>query len=444
MKAESKEPQVLKTKTKVKPKHNKTLKEREADEERAEKTKYKNKEEATYLLGEFEKTAEISTFYGFMPIKTPEITKEDLAQALAFRENSTHTKEDPALGEEKFFPQLEDRISLLRTYLAHNMIALPHPVMLYYKKPIPEKIGKKSSHEHFGLDILGTTSSVAEALIIRAALSVLEEEGFTDMYIDINSIGDRESISRFERELASFYRKNINAIAAPLRELFKKDVFEIARCCDEKFEPLKESSPKSMSFLSEPSRQHFKEVLEYLEVLNIPYKINNSLVGNKHYCSQTIFEVHQNEANKKKGGATLLAVGTRHNHLAKKIGFKKDMPVISVSVCYPKLRQDDESFTVRKLQTPKFYFIQLGFKAKLKSLEVIEMLRKAHIPLYHSITKDKFVGQLAAAENLRLPYVIIMGQKEALDNTVVIRNMFSREQETVTLAELVHYLRKLK
>ncbi len=443
MKAEHKGKQRDKASVKVKSKHSKTLKEKEADEERAEKTKYKNKEEATYLLGEFEKTAEISTFYGFMPIKTPEITTEDFSTAVLFKESVGYAKKDSAVTD-TFSPQLEERIALLRTYLAHNMPALPHPVMLYYKKHTANKQGKKNTHEHFGLDIIGTPSSVAEALMIRATLSVLEEEGFTDIYIDINSIGDRESIARFERELASYYRKNINSIPAPFRELFKKDVFEIMRCADEGLQQLKESAPQSMNFLSETSRQHFTEVLEYLEVLNIPYKINNSLVGNKHYCSQTLFEIHQNGNSVGKDQSSLLAIGSRHNHLAKKIGFKKDAPLISVSVRYPKQKDTAESVRIHKLQTPRFYFIQLGFRAKLKSLEIIEMLRKAHIPLYHSITKDKLVGQLAAAENLRLPYVIIMGQKEALDNTVVIRNMFSREQETVTLAELVHYLKKLK
>ena len=91
----------------------------------------------------------------------------------------------------------------------------------------------------------------------------------------------------------------------------------------------------------------------------------------------------------------------------------------------------------------KFYFIQLGHDAKLKSLQILETLRQAKIPVYQSLSKDKLLGQIASAEKMQIKYVLIMGQKEALENTVVVRNMDTRSQDTVPLNELVAYLKKL-
>ena len=98
----------------------------------------------------------------------------------------------------------------------------------------------------------------------------------------------------------------------------------------------------------------------------------------------------------------------------------------------------------RIIKKPKIYFIQLGADAKLKSLNVIEILRKAHIPIAQALSKDSLGSQLAIAERLAIPYAIIFGVKEALENAVIVRDMSNRSQETVKLNKLLEYLKGLK
>jgi histidyl-tRNA synthetase len=98
----------------------------------------------------------------------------------------------------------------------------------------------------------------------------------------------------------------------------------------------------------------------------------------------------------------------------------------------------------RIMKKPKVYFIQVGFEAKLKSLNVIEILRKAHVPIAQSLSKDSLGAQLAVAEKTGVPYVIIFGQMEAVKNNVIVRNMETRSQETVPLSELSQYIKGLK
>ena len=90
------------------------------------------------------------------------------------------------------------------------------------------------------------------------------------------------------------------------------------------------------------------------------------------------------------------------------------------------------------------YFIQLGTEAKLKSLNIIETLRKAHIPTAQAIAKDSLGAQLATAEKMNIPYALIFGVKEALENSVIVRNMTSRSQETVKIPKLIEHLKELK
>ena len=83
-------------------------------------------------------------------------------------------------------------------------------------------------------------------------------------------------------------------------------------------------------------------------------------------------------------------------------------------------------------------------EAKLKSLEIIEVLRSARIPVAHSLNRDSLSGQLGTAEKLEIPYAIIFGQKEALDGTVIVRNMLTRSQDTVKVAKLADYIKNIK
>ena len=71
-------------------------------------------------------------------------------------------------------------------------------------------------------------------------------------------------------------------------------------------------------------------------------------------------------------------------------------------------------------------------------------MRQANIPVHQALAKDKLSVQLATAEKMNVPYIIMMGQKEAVEETVVVRNMQTRVQETVRVTFLIEHLRSLK
>ena len=98
----------------------------------------------------------------------------------------------------------------------------------------------------------------------------------------------------------------------------------------------------------------------------------------------------------------------------------------------------------RILKKPKIYFVQLGPEAKLKSLNVIEILRKAHVPIAQSLSKYSLGSQLATAEKMGVPYVLIFGLKEALSDSVIVRDMSNRSQDTIKLSKLLDYLKEIK
>ncbi len=406
----------------------------EAEEEASRENALEN---ADYLLDSFDKGAETAAFYGFLPIGPLMVTKEDRSKASCFSEPLPNSSEKIKIKRPLISP--EEKISLFRIYKSYGMADLPHPVMLYFKKPKISGMPSPARHR-LSLAIMGSSAGIAEVLMIKASLAILSDHGIKNTYIEINCAGDQDSVCRFEKEITSYYRKNANSIPPEYKQHFKKDIFSILRCEDGDFEDFKSNAPLSMSSLSSQSIQHFKEVLEYLEMLEIPYKINNCLIGHKNYCPHIIFEIKQESADPKKEDK-LLVVGHRHNHLSKKIGLRRDIPAITADIMLDKAPSKK---TAKRQVKPKFYFVQIGTQAKVKSLNVIESLRKARIHVLHSLTKDKLGSQMSIAENLNVSSLIIMGHKEALEETVVVRDVETRFQETVPISELAKYLKSLK
>ena len=183
-------------------------------------------------------------------------------------------------------------------------------------------------------------------------------------------------------------------------------------------------------------------MLEYLEELGIPYRINKNLVRGLSYYTHTVFEIMEESED---GSSMALAGGGRYDYLAKQLGGKKDVPAVGGSIGVDRIIMAPwyKKLAPRIMKKPKIYFIQIGSDAKLKSLNILETLRKAHVPVLQSLSKDSLSQQLAIAEKLEIPFVIIFGQKESIEKSVIVRDMKTRSQQTVKIDRLADYIKHL-
>ena len=389
-----------------------------------------------------DKIGEVAAYYGFNPMKSPAITKIDLDTAKDILEGDFIDDETDRHG--KLPLHVEEKIALIRTYQEQNMNTLPQPVMLYFKDPNrgSRKTGKY--HRYADLEIIGSSGAIAEATLIQTGRTMLTDMGYTKTAVEINSVGDKDSISRFTRELINYYRKHINDMTPECRQMFKRDAFELLGSRDESCKELNARAPRSMDFLSETSRRHLEDILEYLEALNIPYIINNNLIGNRKYCTETIFAiVNADNEDKTFKDQRILGIGVRYNGLAKRLSAKRDIQGVGLSLLTkeqdPALRKP-----VTKIKRPLASFIQLGTESKLLSLGIVEVLRQVKIPLYLSLAKDRLGAQVSSIEKYHTPYMIVMGKKEAVEKTVIVRQTDTHSQDIVSLEELPKYMKKIE
>lgn len=400
--------------------------------------------------GFFEKAQEVAVYYGFKPIETPILEHEEIFTSGIGEGTDVIDKEMYTLrtkGGDHLALRPEHTAPLTRAYIEHGMQNMPQPVMFYQYGPTfrhdnPQQ-GRYRQFYQFDMDCLGSEKSILDALIIKVGMTILEEAGAENLSVDINSIGDKECRNGYIKELTNYYRKHINALPTIDRERLKTNPLRILDSKDPKTKEININAPDSISFLCASCKKHFKEVLEYLEEMNIPFTINKNLVRGLSYYTRTVFEVIEVGED---GTQRTIAAGGRYDYLAKQIGGKKDVPSVGMSIGVDRIVESSwyKKLAPRILKKPKIYFIQLGTEAKLKSLNIIEILRKAHIPIAQSISKDSLGSQLAIAEKLAIPYTLIFGVKEAIENSVIVRHMSNRSQETIKLNKLLEYLKELK
>ncbi len=419
-------------------------------------------EEYYQFQGMYEKAQEVAVYYGFKPIETPALEKEEVFIRGVGANSDIIEKEMynfRTKGGERVILRPEYTSSIMRSYIEHGMNNLPQPISFYsygklWRHDNPQK-GRLREFRQFNLEILGTDKSIADALIIRTAYTILKEYGFKELIIDINSMGDKNDRATFIRELTNYYKKHLSKLCSTCQNRFSNNPLKLLDCKEENCQKYKELAPAPVNFLGTDSKKHFREVLQYLEEMGIEYRINNTLVRGLDYYTHTVFEIIKVEKELDENGKEItdgkernitITGGGRYNYLSQELGSKKDIPGVGVAIGLDRLLlfKDCKDLHPKIIKKPKIYFLQLGFEAKLKSLTILEILRENKISVYQTLSKESLSTQLSNAAKTEVPYCIIFGQKEALENIVIVRDMQTHSQKIIKIEDLSDYLKKLK
>jgi len=203
-------------------------------------------------------------------------------------------------------------------------------------------------------------------------------------------------------------------------------------CKEEKCASVKALAPQMVDHLCEECKTHFKEVLEYLEEIGLSYRLNPYLVRGLDYYTKTVFEIFLE--GKENQSQSALGGGGRYDSLFKMIG-GKDTPAMGGGMGVDRIvaAMKEAGVTFNQEKKVKVFLAQLGYMGKKKSLKLLEELRKANISVTESFDRDSLKSQMKVADKYGAQFTLILGQKEALEESVLLRDMESGKQEILKL-----------
>jgi len=335
---------------------------------------------------------------------------------------------------------------VIRSYIEHGMRTKASPIKLYYMGPMfrhdrPQK-GRYREFFQFGFEAIGEQDPILDAQIIQTALRIINVIGIGPSKLDLqlNSIGCKECRPNYNKLLVNYLKNRKQSLCMNCKNRLIKNPLRILDCKEEKCIQVVAQAPQSVDHLCLDCKKHFTFLLECLDELKIAYTINSHLVRGLDYYTKTVFEIWAKDDEE---GRIALGGGGRYDYLVEKLGGKKT-PAVGFAAGMDRLVEEMKKRKIKGLKSaePKVFLAQLGDLAKMKSLSIFQGLEKAGITVVESFGRGNLKSQLKKANQLKVDLVLIMGQRESLDETVIVKDMIGGNQEVVILKKAVNEVKK--
>ncbi len=406
-------------------------------------------EEQSYYKKIYEVVSNVADFYGFEKIDTPILEETELflkgvgsATDIAEKEMySLRTK-----GGDRLSLRPEGTAPIVRAYIENGMQDLPQPVKLWYFGPFfryeKPQFERYRQFWQFGFEVIGESSPIVDAEIIQIFYTILKDLKINDSIVNINSIGCNQCRPRYKKLLTSYFRPRESLLCRDCKRRLKENVFRILDCKNEKCQLVRGGAPQTLDYLCDECRLHFKEVLEYLDEIEIPYSLDPYLVRGLDYYDKTVFEIFYHDKDKE-SSQVALGGGGRYDSLIKLSG-GRETPACGMAGGVERIinLMKSQGVNVSEKDKKHIFLAQLGNLAKRKSLKLLNDFRKARIKVFESFGKNSLKAQLSRANRLASRYTLILGEKEAIEDLIIIRDMETGKQETVKLDKVVEKMKK--
>ena len=435
-----------------------------------------------YIFGIVKKHFKV---FGFQPIETPSFENSDTLMGkygdegdrLIFKilnSGDYISKVDDVTYSSKNSKSLTPKISekALRydltvpfaRYVVMHQNEIDFPFKRYQIQPVwradrPQK-GRFREFYQCDADVVGANSLLQEVELIQlydAVFADLKLEGVT---IKLNNrkilagiaevIGAQNNLVNFTVALDKLDKIGVEGVQ---KEMLTKGISEesITKAAP-LFELTGSNSEQLLSLknLLSDSEQGGKgvEELEYiinaideLGLQSAKLKIDVTLARGLNYYTGAIFEVSATE-DVKMGS---IGGGGRYDDLTGVFGLK-DVSGVGISFGLDRIYlvlEELDLFPETLDKSLDVLCINFGEKESMTALKLVGQLRKQGIAAEVYPNYTKMQKQMKYANNRNVPYVILIGEKEMTNNSFVVKNMASGEQNTFSLGNLSEFLKTL-
>lgn len=384
----------------------------------------------------------IAQLYGFQPVETAIVEEEKVY--------IDYYKNQPQALERIMFAQpggklLGVRSALLPSVLRHyvqSKIADDQPMSKWmYMGNVVEVDARQTIHFNyqFGFEILGTFNHLTEAQVISAVWDLTQRLGLgEDVLLEINTSGDAAVQTAYQSVLKDYLKGKEFELCEDCNTHVRGRVLNVLRCSNLDCQLLTAEAPAIVDFLDADARKRFTDILEALDELGLPYQLNQLYIGPEG-SSGTNLVIKYKKGNQ----SVVIGEASHHELLLKNItgklapafGFTGSMAALARAMELSEIEAKPEV-------NSEVFLVPLGELASKRSLRLFRDLIAVNIRVHDHFGTVGVKNQLKQAEESKAPIALIMGQKEAMDDMVILRDVKSGMQEVFSYDKIISEVKK--
>jgi len=304
--------------------------------------------------------------------------------------------------------------------LIQNRILSNHPLQkLWYMGPMfryeRPQAGRQRQFHQLGVEFIGHDSVRSDVEIIALAWDILGKLGIKELNLEINTLGDTNDRSNFQKSFLKWLETNKNSLDLDSQNRITKNPLRILDSKNVQTKKVLEDAPRLFNFLSEKSRNRYLDLKRQLEVLKIPYVENFNLVRGLDYYTHSAFEITSGSL----GSQATVCGGGRYDDLIKQMG-GPSTPAIGFAIGLERLIL----LAGKELEIPRntdIYIINQGSIAETLAMDLSRKLRNYDLLIELDLSGSSFSKQFKKANKLKSKSIIVIGDDEATKREFIIR-----------------------
>ena len=333
----------------------------------------------------------------------------------------------------------EGTSSVARSFIQNSLYANPMPAKMFYNIPCfryeNKQKGRLREFHQFGVEAFGAKGPDIDAEIISLAIDFLEKAGLSDLTLHINSIGCPECRKKYNQVLRDFLRPKLSGLCTTCQGRFERNPLRILDCKSEICNTLCEGAPILLDYICDDCREHFEGLKKALDIMNIKYEVDSSIVRGLDYYTKTVFEIIS--------GDFTVCGGGRYDGLIEEFGGDAT-PGIGFGLGIERLilRLEDLGIEIPCKKAVDLYIAPLGGAAYDAARSLIYNLRKKGVQCDSDLIGRGLRAQMKYADKLGAKYTVVLGENEVNSGECEIKNMENGEKTSVKLDKIAEFFGK--
>ncbi|MBP3461122.1 MAG: histidine--tRNA ligase [Bacilli bacterium] len=346
-------------------------------------------------------------------------------------------------GDRSMTLRPEGTAGVVRSFIENKRYADPNiPVKNWYYGPMyryerPQS-GRFREFYQFGVEVFGSNDPMLDAEIISIPVNLYKLIGLKGIKVSINSLGDIESRLKYKEALIEHFKPHIDDLCDDCKNRFLKNPLRILDCKIDHDKECMKNAPKIIDYLNEESLNHFKKVQEYLEVMEIDYKVDPNIVRGLDYYTNTVFEVEADINGF--GSNNVLCGGGRYNGLVETLGGPKTAAVgfalglerLLNAIKAENIKIEDNGLDI--------YIIPMSENEKEYSYKLCQDLRMNGFKTDIDYMNRNIKANFKQVDRLNPKYIIIIGEEEINSKILTVKENLNKKEYKVKEEEILDFL----